>query len=434
MPPIPSLFYKEILSIVSVFRSRSYPAIIQSVLVDDYLHKFKVLLRICTVLIQRTLSQTALQALTTYPALTITGPRQSGKTTLVKELFPEKPYVNFEKPDTREFFESDPKGFLAPYAEGGVFDEVQRVPKLASYLQAMIDETRRTGMFVLTGSTQHELLRQVGQSLAGRTAVLTLLPFSIDEIGSALPSTLDETLRTGFYPPIFDRGIESARFYSDYVQTYLERDVRQILEIRNLSAFQRFLRLCAGRVGQLVNLESLAADTGVSGVTVRQWLSVLEASFIVAFLRPWYENLGKRLVKSPKLYFVDTGLAAWLCGIEEPSHVPNHPLRGSLFENMIVMEAFKRRYSRGKSGDMSFFRDSRGMEVDLLYPDGPVFVPVEIKSAQTVAAEFFSGIEKLQHLAPERFSHGRLIYGGAERQARAAADVVPWREIGSSLP
>jgi len=376
--------------------------------------------------LQRSISPVALQLYAQYPILTITGPRQSGKTTLVQTLFPQKPYVNFEKPDTREFFESDPNGFLASYPDGAIFDEIQRVPQLSSYLQVLVDHLQRNSMFILTGSAQFEMLTQINQSLAGRTALLRLLPFSVGELGSFASHNLDTLLYTGFYPRIYHDKLNATQFYADYLQTYIERDVRQLIEIKNLSLFQRFIRLCAGRVGQLLNLESLGNDTGVSSVTVRHWLSVLEASYVIMLLPPWFENNGKRLIKSPKLYFYDIGLASYLCGIEGEAHAASHPLRGNLFENMVIIEALKCRYNQGKQGSLHFYRDAKGMEVDLLYPDGPHFIPVEIKSAQTIHTSFYDTLTKIKSLFPERHSRSLLVYGGKEEQNRTEGKAVPW--------
>jgi uncharacterized protein len=353
---------------------------------------------------------------------------------MVRQSFPGLPYVNFEKPDVREYFDSDPNAFLAKYGDGAVFDEIQRVPKLSSYLQPLVDEAGRNGLFVLTGSAQFEMPSQVNQSLAGRTALLKLLPFSIDELGGLCPRTIDALLRTGFYPRIYDQGLDPSQFYADYLQTYVERDLRQSIEIQRLSQFRRFLRLCAGRIGQLVNFESLGADSGVSGVTIRHWLSVLEASYVIALLPPWFENIGKRLVKSPKLYFFDVGLASYLCGIETDEHASSHPLRGNLFENLVMMEAYKRRLNLGKEAGLHFFRDAKGMEVDLLYPDGPQLVPVEIKSAQTVDASFFDSLTKLRKLLPDRCAEGILVYGGGEAQERSQGRALPYPEFARSLP
>lgn len=385
-------------------------------------------------IVNRTIAPLALRLFNQYPILTITGPRQSGKTTLVKTLFPEKPYVNFEKPDIREFFESDPNGFLASYPDGAVFDEIQRVPQLSSYLQVIVDDLGHNGLFVLTGSAQFEMLAQVNQSLAGRTALLRLLPFSLNELGSSTLRNLDTLILSGFYPRIFHEGLNPNQFYGDYLQTYIERDVRQLIEIKNLSLFQRFIRLCAGRVGQLVNFEALGNDTGVSGVTIRHWLSVLEASYVVFLLPPWHENSVKRLVKSQKIYFFDTGLAAYLCGIENESHVASHPLRGNLFENLVIMEALKHRYNQGKQGNLYFYRDAKGLEVDLLYPESGTYIPIEIKSAQTIHTSFYDNLIKLHALYPGIATKSLLVYGGMEEQNRTEGKAVPWYSFTKELP
>ena len=291
-----------------------------------------------------------------YPFVTVTGPRQSGKTTLCRNVFPNLEYVNLEAPDQREFAESDPRAFLARLDDGAILDEIQRVPSLLSYLQVLADEKGRNSLFVLTGSEQFRLSDAIGQSLAGRTALLRLLPFSLAERQLTGASTaVDDILYSGFYPRIHDQGLDPRQALGDYFETYVERDVRQLGEIRNLSSFRRFVRLCAGRVGQLVNLASLGADAGVSHTTAREWLTVLEASYIVFQLEPFHTNLQKRLIKSPKLYFYDVGLASYLVGIEHAKQVATHPLRGSLFENTVVIEALKHRFNRGRQSNLSFF-------------------------------------------------------------------------------
>ena len=303
-----------------------------------------------------------------YPFVTVTGPRQSGKTTLCRSVFPDLAYVNLEAPDQREFAESDPRAFLARLSEGAILDEIQRVPSLLSYLQVIADEQRRNSLFVLTGSEQFRLSDAINQSLAGRTALLRLLPFSLAErqlIGAS--GEVDDILFSGFYPRIHDQGLDPRQALGDYFETYVERDVRQLSEIRNLSSFQRFVRLCAGRVGQVVNLSSLGADAGVTHTTAREWLTVLEASYIIFQLQPYRSNVRKRLVKSPKLYFYDVGLASYLIGIENAKQIATHPLRGPLFENVVVIEALKHRFNRGNQPNLSFFRNERGLECDLLY-------------------------------------------------------------------
>ena len=360
-----------------------------------------------------------------YPFVTVTGPRQSGKTTLCRAAFPELAYANLERPDQRELAESDPKRFLARLESGAIIDEVQRVPELLSWLQVMADEKRRNSLFVLAGSQQFQLSGSISQSLAGRTALLRLLPFSLTEYELAGGSAeIDNMLFSGFYPRIHDQGLDPYQALGDYFETYVERDVRQIGEIRNLGSFRRFVRLCAGRVGQLVNLTSLGADAGVSHQTAREWLTVLEASYIVFLLPPYFANLRKRLVKSPKLYFYDVGLASHLIGIQRASEIATHPFRGALFENLVVMEALKHGYNQGQRPDISFFRDSRGLECDLLYPIANGMAAIEIKSGATVASDWFQALEQVSRALPG-IAQRAVVYGGSEHQQRSTGEAVP---------
>ena len=364
-----------------------------------------------------------------YPFVTVTGPRQSGKTTLCRETFPDLAYVNLEAPDHREFAESDPRGFLARFGEGAILDEIQRVPSLLSYLQVIADEKGCNGLFILTGSQNFKLSEAIVQSLAGRSGLLRLLPFTLGEREQmAADSTLDEILYSGFYPRIFDQGIEPRQALGDYFETYVERDVRQLGEIRNVTSFQRFVRLCAGRVGQLVNFESLGSDAGVSHTTVRNWLDLLERSYIAFLLPPFHANLRKRLVKTPKLFFYDVGLAAFLVGIERANQIATHPLRGPLFENMVVVEVLKHRYNRGRSSNLSFFRDSRGLECDLLFQTGSGLGAVEIKSGATISADFFASLDAIEKTVPD-IALKAVIYGGADRQSRSGVEVVPFDDL-----
>ena len=368
-----------------------------------------------------------------YPFVTVTGPRQSGKTTLCRAAFPDLEYVNLEAPDRREFAQSDPRGFLSRLGEGAVLDEVQRVPELLSYLQVLADEAQRNSLFVLTGSEQFRLSEAIGQSLAGRTALLRLLPFSIAELRQAGASDgVDDVLYSGFYPRIHDQGLEPRQALGDYFETYVERDVRRIGEIRNLSSFRRFVRLCAGRAGQLANLTALGADAGVSHTTARHWLTILEASYIVFQLPPFFANVRKRLVKSPKLYFYDVGLASHLIGIEHAGQVATHPLRGALFENAVVVEALKHRFNRGRRSNLSFFRDTRGFECDLLYENGNGMGAIEIKSGATVASDWFDALDRIAGILP-RVGLRAVVYGGSERQTRRKGEVVPLAALGEIL-
>ncbi len=351
----------------------------------------------------RQMAATLLDRSQRQPVVTVTGPRQSGKTTLCRETFPDKPYANLERPDTREFARSDPRGFLRQYPEGAIIDEIQRVPELLSWIQVQVDENSSPGQFILTGSQQFELSRSVSQSLAGRTALLRLLPLSIAEL---LPShgvlDVDSLLHLGGYPRIHRDGLDPAMALGDYFETYVQRDLRELIQIRNLSLFEKFVRLAAGRTGQLLNLQALAADVGVSGHTAREWMTMLEASFIVFLLPPWFANMGKRLVKSPKIYFCDVGLAAWLMGITARDHLAAHPLRGNLFENLIVLEVLKCRYNAGLCTNLHFYRDSSGTEVDLVLEEGNSLTLAEIKSAQTFASDALRPLERVRHALAER--------------------------------
>lgn len=363
-----------------------------------------------------------------YPALAITGPRQSGKTTLARMAFPDLSYVSLEDPDHREMAVADPRGFLARYRDGAILDEVQRTPDLLSYLQGILDERGRPlGRFVLTGSQQFGLHSHISQSLAGRVAMETLLPFSLAELcPQPSPADLDEVLRRGFYPPVHDRNLAAADWFRSYVQTYLERDVRNTLNVRDLSDFQRFLRLCAGRAGQLLNASQLANDTGISTKTAQAWVSVLEAGYIVFLLRPHHANFNKRLIKAPKLYFFDTGLLCWLLGIMEPGQLCTHPLRGAVFENFVVVEALKSRFNRNLDSNLFFWRDQGGHEVDLVADQGNRLMPVEVKSGKTIAADSFTGLDRWQKMAGARSAQPVLVYGGEESCCYRGVRVFSW--------
>ncbi len=364
-----------------------------------------------------------------YPFVTVTGPRQSGKTTLCRATFPDLAYANLEAPDQREFAEIDPRGFLAQLGEGAIIDEIQHVPELLSYLQVLADDIGRNSLFVLTGSEQFRLSSSIGQSLAGRTALLRLLPFSLTEqMRTGANAAIDDLMYSGFYPRIHDQRLEPRQALGDYFETYVERDVRRMGEVRNLSSFRRFVRLCAGRVGQLVNLSSLGSDAGVSHTTARHWLTVLEASYIIFQLPPFHANIRKRLIKSPKLYFCDVGLASYLMGVEEPKQLVTHPLRGALFENLVIAEALKHRLNRGRQPNLSFFRDARGLECDLLYESGQSLGAVEIKSGLTVPSDAFNALNRVADLLPA-VSVKAVVTGGADRQSRRDGEVVPLADL-----
>ena len=385
-------------------------------------------------MIKREITPCLVKLFEQYPFVTVTGPRQSGKTTLCRAAFPHLKYVNLEAPNQREFAESDPRGFLSQLGGGAaILDEIQRVPELLSYLQVVADEEGRNSLFVLTGSEQFRLSDAISQSLAGRTALLRLLPFSLAERRrTGASDRVDDILYSGCYPRIHDQKLEPRQALGDYFETYVERDVRRIGEIRNLSSFRRFVRLCAGRVGQLANLSALGADAGVSHTTARHWLTVLEASYVVFQLPPFHANIRKRLVKSPKLYFYDVGLASHLIGIEHAGQMSTHPLRGPLFENAVVVEALKYRFNRGHRSNLSFFRDTRGLECDLLYENGNGIGAIEIKAGATIASDYFYALNRIAKVLPQ-ISAKAVVYGGADRQSRRDGQVVPLAGLGDVL-
>ncbi len=382
-------------------------------------------------MIERNLGPVLLESARYYPVVTLTGPRQSGKTTLCRALFPDKPYVSLEALDVREYARSDPRAFLAEQAGGAVLDEVQHVPELTSWIQVAVDEDPRPGRFVLTGSQRFGLSEAIAQSLAGRTAVHHLLPPSLDELRrfERAPTTLLETLFTGAYPRIHDRGIPAERWLSDYVTTYVQRDVRQVLNVADLSAFTTFLRLAAGRTARELNLSALGADAGVSHNTARSWLSVLETSWLCHRLPPLVRNLRKQLVKAPKLHFLDSGLACHLLGVREPEQLRHHPLRGAVFESWVVSEILKSRVHRGLGAGLLHFRQTRGLEADAVVEGARSLWLVEAKSAETIAPALVEPLRELSALlAPgeARRLEAVLVHAGDRREARTGVTLLPW--------
>ncbi len=372
-----------------------------------------------------------------FPVVGITGPRQAGKTTLARMSFPDKPYVSLEDPDELDFAHADPRGFLARFPDGAILDEAQRCPKLFSYLQGVVDRHRVMGEFVLTGSQQFGLRAGISQSLAGRIGMLHLLPLSLRELRawrSDGEETLDACMFRGFYPPLHVRDVLPGDWHASYVQTYVERDVQQLLRVRDLEQFRLLLRLCAGRAGNLLNLSGLGNDAGVSHNTVREWISVLEASYILFRLPPHHRNFSRRLLKSPKIYFYDTGLLCWLLGIRAADQLATHPLRGAIFENFVISELVKHEYARGDLPPFYYWRDRSGLEIDLLVERGGRLVPIEIKSGRTITPDFFRGLKRWRALAGEVAGEGMLIYGGDTGQLRDGVHVCGWREIAGIEP
>jgi hypothetical protein len=370
-----------------------------------------------------------------FPIVTLTGPRQSGKTTLAKNIFSDRPYASLEDPDIRQAAMDDPRSFLERFPDGAVLDEVQRCPEILSYLQTIVDGDRRMSLFILTGSQQFGLMSGITQSLAGRTAFIELLPFSVSELVNSkkLPTSIDSMLITGSYPPLYDRDVPPSAWFGAYVTAYIERDVRQMLKIQELETFQRFVRLCAGRSGQLLNLSSLATECGISHNTAKAWISVLEASYLIFLLRPHHANFNKRLVKMPKLYFYDVGLVSWLLGIRTNEQMMTHPLRGSIFETFVISELLKSRLNSGERPNLYFWRDSNGNEVDVIVEQGAALMPIEIKSGKTVARDSFAALAKWQTLAGDAAIEPTLIYGGDENYNQNSVKVVGWKKCGDLL-
>ena len=367
-----------------------------------------------------------------FPVIALTGPRQSGKTTLAKHVFPNKTYVSLENPEELEFAQKDPKRFLARFKEGAILDEVQRCPSLLSWIQGLVDERSRMGDFVLTGSSQFELVAGITQSLAGRVGRVELLPLSIQELAQAhqLPSQLNTCLLQGGYPSIYDRQVSPQDWFSNYIATYIERDVRQLIAVRDLTQFQRFVKMCAARSGQILNLAALGADCGLSASTAREWLSVLEASYLVTRIQPYYQNFGKRLVKTPKLYFLDVGLMAWLIGIRDTVTLDTHVSRGALFETFVVSELIKRQYNQGQNADLYFWRDSAGNEIDLLLDTPQGLQAIEIKSGSTFASDWIKGFKVWKRNTQVNTLIPRIIYGGTDSYDREGHQVMGWPDIG----
>ena len=386
-------------------------------------------------MIKRDLSHTLKRLSSKFPVVSVVGPRQSGKTTLVRNVFPKLAYISLEDLDTREFALQDPRGFLSNYRKGVILDEVQRVPALFSYIQTLVDQKNTTGNFILTGSQNFLFQEKISQTLAGRTAILNLLPLSLTELEKtpyALKNSEDYIFQ-GFYPRIYDKKIFPGDWYPNYIQTYVERDVRLIKNISDLNTFQKFIRLCAGRSGQILNLSSLGNDCGITHNTAKNWLSILEFSYLVFLLKPYYKNFNKRLIKMPKLYFYDTGLACSLLGIQNEKQLATHYLKGGLFETLIISEIMKNSFNKGMVSDCYYWRDKTGHEIDCLIEKGNSVIPIEIKSGKTVTDDFFAGLKHWRKITGGGTSRPFVVYGGEENQKRTAGNVISWKRLDSIL-
>jgi predicted AAA+ superfamily ATPase len=382
-------------------------------------------------IVNRTIERAIRNMAEKYPIIGLTGPRQSGKTTLLKSLFSDYQYVSLENPDNRSFAENDPNGFFLKYDNKVIIDEAQRVPSIFSYLQTIVDQSGKMGQFILSGSQNFHLMQGITQSLAGRVAILKLLPFDNQELETAnlLKDDYLPMLIKGFYPAIYDRDIPSKIFYSNYIQTYIQRDISELIAIKDLRLFQNFLGLCAAQTGQLLNLNSLATVCGISQPTAKSWLSALENSYIVFQLYPYHRNFSKRIVKTPKLYFYDTGLVCFLLKLHQPEQLLTHPIKGNLFENMMVSECIKQMHHSNNLNDIWFWRDSSGHEIDLLIQDGLQLNIVEFKAGQTIMSDMFKGLTWFEKLSQESNLKKTLVYGGNEKQERSLGTVMPWKEF-----
>lgn len=378
--------------------------------------------------IYRSISKSILDAIQYYSVITITGPRQVGKTTLCKNLFPNYTYINLEHPAQRIIIEQDIEAFFANSNTHLIIDEVHHLPQILSYIQVLVDENPDR-KFILTGSSNFALLHQITQSLAGRTALFTLLPFAQSELSGTKDLSTDQLLYQGFYPAIYTKNIPASMLYRDYYNTYVERDIHQLLKVKNLQAFQTFIRLCAGRVGSECNFSSLSNDVGVSVPTITEWVSILQASYIVWKLPPYFANINKRLVKTPKLYFYDTGLLCYLLGIENVQQLKTHPLRGSIFENMVLNEVLKSRFNQGKDNNLCFYRENKGSEVDLVSPQSNKLSIMEIKSAKTFTKDFMRGIKHLEDILGEDIVRSCVVYDGDLESPTLMRGIYNFRNI-----
>lgn len=390
---------------------------------------FQIIPYICC-MIQRTAKNKLKDLASKFKVVAVTGARQTGKTTLVKQVFKGKPYLSLENPETRNFALEDPRGFLASYPKGAILDEIQRVPELFSYLQEIVDNSKVKGLFILTGSNNLLLQQSISQTLAGRVGYINLLPFSIEELNKVklLSGDDDELMLKGFYPPIYDQEIPPLDWCPNYIRTYIEKDVRQIKNITDLIVFERFIKLLAGRNGQELNNSSLAVETGVDVKTIQSWIGILESSFIIYLLKPHFKNFNKTIVKRPKIYFYDTALVCYLLGIKNSLQLKTHPLRGAIFEGMVVTELIKKRTNIGSAINMYYWRDKTGHEIDLIIDNGGKLLPIEIKSGKTISSEFFKNIDYWTKLSGNERSI--LLYAGDQSQKRSSGkEVLNWKSL-----
>jgi hypothetical protein len=382
-------------------------------------------------MLKRKMAKTVEELAKGFPVISITGPRQSGKTTLAQMVFPDKQYVSLELPHELDWATRDPVSFLDRFPDGGIIDEIQLCPDLFSHLQVRVDKAKIMGQFVITGSQQFSLNAKISQSLAGRVGNVSLLPLSLDELkrSSNKFGSLDDFLYSGFYPAIYDRKIKPLTWHANYLKTYLERDVRQLTMVTDILAFQNFVRLCASRTGQLLNINNLASDCGINSKTVKKWLSILEASYVIKLLQPYHNNFRKRLVKSPKLFFVDVGLAAYLLGIEDSKQIATHPLRGALFETFVFGELLKARLNSGLESNLFFWRNNHGIEVDFIFNKGETIHLVEAKSGATISEDSFRGLRKLKSISGSESIESYLVHGGSENGSRSGDSIVSWDKL-----
>jgi len=385
-------------------------------------------------IVQREMNFAIMNLAKQYPVITITGPRQSGKTTLVKSLFSNYNYYSLEDPDIRELALTDPRAFLKKNNPGLILDEIQRAPDLLSYIQGIVDKNPKPGIFILTGSHQFELMNSINQSLSGRTVVFKLLPFSLSELRELTKSqTVEKSILQGFYPGVHHRKLDFTIAYKNYFETYIQRDLREMINIKDLRLFNKFVRLCAGRIGQIFSASSLSNEVGVSAPTINSWISILEASYIILLLEPYYENIGKRIIKSPKLYFYDVGLASYLLGIETEIQMERDPLKGNLFENLVLMELVKKRFNKGLEHNLYFYRDSNKNEVDIIYKSGRRLIPFEIKSSETFSKSFLKGLNYINKLFPDKIEKGYVVYAGIIEHELGEFELINYEKANETI-